>query len=191
MTAGGAMERIPHALDVFGRKVHAVEPHAWTNQSPCAEWDVRDVVNHMTSEHLWAADLLGGMTVAEVGHRYDGDVLGDDPVAAWDRAGRGSREAWQGARPGDLVNLSRGDTPVEHYATEMLVDLAVHGWDLARGAALEDGLQRMDTDTVAYLLPFIRKHHSQYAGTGLFGAAVPTDSEDPQVQLLALLGRRS
>jgi uncharacterized protein (TIGR03086 family) len=186
-----AMERIPHALDLFGEKVHAVDPDAWTNQTPCTEWDVRDVVNHMTSEHLWAADLLGGKTVADVGDRYDGDVLGDDPVAAWDRAGRGSREAWQRARPGDQVNLSRGDTPVEHYATEMLVDLAVHGWDVARGAGLEDGLQRMDPDTVSYLLPFIRKHQRAYAGTGLFAARVPTDSEDPQVQLLALLGRRS
>ncbi|HEX5510167.1 MAG TPA: TIGR03086 family metal-binding protein [Actinomycetales bacterium] len=191
MTDTGAMQRIPLALDLFGEKVHAVDPSAWTNPTPCSEWDVRDVVNHMTSEHLWAAELLGGGTVAEVGDRYDGDVLGDDPVAAWDRAGSGSREAWQAARPGDLVNLSRGDTPVEHYATEMLVDLAVHGWDLARGAALDESQQRMDPDTVDYLLPFIRKHHRAYSGTAFFAAPVSTDSEDPQVELLGLLGRRA
>jgi uncharacterized protein (TIGR03086 family) len=191
VTDTGAMQRIPHALDLFGEKVHAVRPGTWTNPTPCAEWDVRAVVNHMASEHLWAADLLGGRTVAEVGDRYEGDVLGEDPVAAWDRAGRGSREAWQRARAGDLVNLSRGDTPVEHYATEMLVDLAVHGWDLARGAGLDQGLQRMDPDTVSYLLPFIRKHQRAYSGSGLFSAPVPTDSDDPQVQLLALLGRRA
>ena len=67
----------------FDRRVRAVHPEQWANSTPCTEWDVRALVNHVVTEQLWAPLLLDGATVEDIGDRFDGDQLGDDPVAAW------------------------------------------------------------------------------------------------------------
>ena len=82
-------ELIVQGIDAFGEKVRAVPADRWTAPTPCTDWSVRDLVNHVTGEHLWAPHLLDGETIAQVGDRYDGDVLGDSPVAAWERAADG------------------------------------------------------------------------------------------------------
>ena len=94
----------------FGDRVADVQPDRWDRPTPCEGWDVRELVNHVTGEQLWAPHLVAGETVEQVGDRYDGDVLGDDPVGAWRRAAPGSVEAF--AEPGALdrtVHLSYGD----------------------------------------------------------------------------------
>ncbi len=68
-----AREQIQNALDHFKNLVDRIPAAAWDNTTPCAQWDVRDLLNHMTSEHLWAPRLLAGETVEEVGDTYNGD----------------------------------------------------------------------------------------------------------------------
>ena len=55
----------------------------WALDTPCTEWNVRTLVNHVTVEDLWVPPLLRGATIEEIGDRFDGDQLGDDPKAAW------------------------------------------------------------------------------------------------------------
>src|SRR4051794_26430814 len=64
----------------FTAAVAQVRPDQWSAPTPCADWDVRALVNHVVSEQLWSVPLLAGATIAEVGDKYDGDVLGGDPV---------------------------------------------------------------------------------------------------------------
>jgi hypothetical protein len=37
--------------DAFERKVAAVRPDQWSNQSPCSAWNARDVVDHIITMH--------------------------------------------------------------------------------------------------------------------------------------------
>jgi uncharacterized protein (TIGR03086 family) len=190
MTGSGeptALDLMPSALEDFGARVHAVGDSAWARQSPCEDWSALDVVNHLTAEHLWGADLLAGKTIEEVGDRYDGDVVGDQPVEAWDRAASRSLEAWRHAAPDQTVALSYGVTPVSRYAEEMVLDLTVHGWDLARAAGLDDHLPRPLVD---HVLAYVREHQEELSGAGVFAAPVEVDSGDPQDRLLGLLGRQ-
>ena len=73
-----------HARTVaeFVARVEAVPEDAWDSATPCTEWDVRALVNHVVGEDRWTPPLLEGATIAEVGDRFDGDLLGADPVAA-------------------------------------------------------------------------------------------------------------
>ncbi|RKN03712.1 TIGR03086 family metal-binding protein [Streptomyces radicis] len=177
------------ALDTFSERVHRVDDDRWDTETPCAAWSVRDLVNHLTSEHLWAPWLLRGATLAEVGDRFDGDVLGDDPVAAWDGAAAGSRAAFHASGALDTpVQTSGGPTPAEEYLSQMALDLAVHGWDLARGIEVDD---RIDPGVADLLLGYAEEKSAAWQNLGIFDPPVPVpDSAPPQDRLIAVLGRR-
>lgn len=184
------LPRYATALAEFDRRVELIRPEQWHDPTPCAEWDVRALVDHLVTEQLWVPPLLDGATIADLGDRFDGDRLGDDPVAAWKSAAAAAREAF--AAPGALhrpVELSYGRRPADGYCQEMTLDLAVHAWDLARGIGADDHL---DEELVRGVLRFVQPQAEQLAGTGLFAAPVEvSDDADPQTRLLALLGRRA
>lgn len=176
------------ALAGFDEVVGKITDDDWAKPTPCTEWTVRDLLNHMVYEQLWVPELLAGVTVAEIGDRYDGDVLGDDPVSRWRTTSRAAREAWLAAGVLDQdVQLGRGPTPAREYAWEMTLDLAVHGWDLARGVGAPSPL---NPDLAATLLPPFEKLVSQFQGIGIFDPPVPVpDTTGPADKLIALTGR--
>lgn len=182
-----ARDLLPTAAKEFGSRVLDIPDDGWDRPTPCSEWTVRDLVGHLVAEHLWAVPLLEGTSIAEVGSRFDGDVLDGDPKKSWTRAINDSMDTWAAAGVDDTVQLSSGERPVDEYAEEMLLDLTVHAWDLARAAGLSEDL---DDDVVAHVFSYAQAHTDQLAGTGLFGDQVHVDSQDPQAQLLGLLGRR-
>ncbi|GDY28640.1 hypothetical protein GTS_02730 [Gandjariella thermophila] len=177
------------AMTEFDRRVRAVPPDGWDAPTPCSDWSVRDLVNHLVSEQRWAPWLLYGATLEEVGGRFDGDVLGDDPTAAWAEAATAAREAF--TKPGALsrrVHTSGGVIPAEEYGWQMTVDLAVHAWDLAKGIRGDD---RIDPELAAAALDVVRPQVAQWQGLGIFDPPVNVpEHADAQTRLLGLLGRR-
>ncbi|WP_020576232.1 TIGR03086 family metal-binding protein [Actinopolymorpha alba] len=186
-TQESARTLMPRAARVFSDRVHGVPANQWTGSTPCTEWTVRDLVNHLASEHLWAPHILGGETIEQVGDRYDGDVLGTDPVATWDAAIADSLAAWARTSDDAQVHLSFGDTSAEEYAEQMLFDLAVHAWDLARGAGLDE---RLDPVVVRHVWAYASEAVPQWQGTPMMAPPVPIKSDDQQDKLIALTGRR-
>jgi uncharacterized protein (TIGR03086 family) len=181
-------ELIVQGIDAFGEKVRAVPATAWAAPTPCTDWSVRDLVNHVTGEHLWAPHLLDGETIAQVGDRYDGDVLGDSPPDAWERAAKNSRAVWLTASPDTVVHLSFGDVPALEYGQQMLSDLVIHGWDLSRGAGLDETLE--PAAAVARSLAYLEPNVKLWEQAGIFAAPVEISAEDAASRLLALSGRK-
>ncbi|MEV0677637.1 TIGR03086 family metal-binding protein [Actinosynnema sp. NPDC050436] len=176
------------AMTEFDARVRRVRPDQWGLRTPCAEWTVHDLVTHLVQEQLWAPELLAGCTVEQVGDRFDGDLLGDDPVRAWVLAAAAAREAWISPkaliRP---VHLSSGRATSEEYGWQMALDLGVHAWDLAQAIGADS---RLDPDLARTLLEYAREHHAEFAGSGIFADPVPVpDDASDQDHLLALLGR--
>lgn len=169
--------------------IDSVTAGHWGDATPCSDWDLRALVNHLTSEQLWAPHLLAGETIEQVGDRYDGDVLGDDPKGRWRAAVAGSVAAF--SEPGAVdrtVQLSYGPESVREYLTQMLTDAAVHGWDVAVALGADD---EMDPETATLLLDHWRTREHVVRASGLFGGVVEVDEgADDQTRLLALLGRR-
>src|SRR5438105_4840075 len=132
--ASDIRELFRRANEEFGRRVHAVGDDQWHQATPCTDWDVRQLMNHLASEALWMPPLLAGKTIAEVGDRFEGDVLGEDPKGAWDEASAGAGAAVSEPEAMErTVHLSFGDVPGEVYTWQVFTDLLIHGWDLARG----------------------------------------------------------
>jgi uncharacterized protein (TIGR03086 family) len=187
-TPVNVIELIPRGAAEFGSRVQLVSPASWNDSTPCTEWSVRDLVNHLVGEHLWVPDLLAGKTMQEVGDRYDGDVLGDDPIGAWNSAIQGSLAAWSEASEDQIVHLSFGDAEAHEYAEQMLSDLVIHAWDLARGAGLDEHL---DGILVEHVYGYLEPRAAQWSGFGVFAGPVDVDpGSGLQDLLLGLTGRK-
>jgi uncharacterized protein (TIGR03086 family) len=182
--------RFEQATGRFGELVHQVKDDQWGNGTPCSEWDVRALVNHLVYEARWAPPMLKGQTIEQVGDRFEGDLLGADPKTAYDDA-MGAMPAAISA-PGALagtVHLSFGDTPGEEYLAQLTCDFAVHSWDLARGLGADDTL---DPDLVRWVDDTARPQAAMLEASGLFDPPIDVaDDADSQTKLLALFGRRA
>jgi len=175
------------SLAGFTDRVRAVAPDQWSAPTPCADWDVHALVNHITNEDRWTGPMFAGATIGEVGDRFDGDLLGDDPVGSAAEAAAEAEAAV--AEPGALdriVHLSFGDTPAEEYVRQLLADHLIHGWDLA---AATGGDTRLDPDVLSAVAEWFADREDLYRESGAIGPRVDTDSDDPQDRLLAAFGR--
>jgi uncharacterized protein (TIGR03086 family) len=175
----------------FAVLVAGVGPGQWHDGTPCSEWDVRTLVHHLLYEQRWVPPLLAGLTIGQVGGRFEGDLMGED-ASAWPGLLASSIEEAHAAvvQPGALdctVHLSFGDAPGQEYVMQLTVDLAIHAWDLARATGQDDTL---DPDAVALLLAWAEANADLVAGSGMFGSRIDAGPDAPDdVRLLGLLGR--
>jgi uncharacterized protein (TIGR03086 family) len=172
----------------FGELVATVAPDQWDLPTPCAEWTVRQLVNHVTAEDLWTVPLVAGRTIDEVGSAYDGDVLGDQPITAHHDAADAARAAVADVEDvAGVVHLSFGDTPVGEYLAQLAADHLIHGWDLAQAIGADD---RMDPDLVAACGSWFDTVEAMYRDAGVVGPRPSVDTDaDAQTTLLARFGR--
>jgi len=182
-------ERHRRAGAEFDRRVKQIRDDQWYGPTPCSDWNVRALVNHLVYENRWSLDLVAGKTVEEVGDRHDGDLLGENPKAAWRQSLDDSLAAFAPADTLDrTVHLSFGDFPGREYLAQLTSDLAVHAWDLAKAIGDDDAL---DAELVSFVWDMWSPHEDMVRGSGVFGDAVAvSDDADQQTRLLAFLGRR-
>ena len=177
------------AVDEFGRRVEAVRPDQWPAPTPDTEWDVRALVNHLIVECLWAPPLLDGLTLDDVGDRFDGDQLGDDPQAAWRQAAAAAARAVGAAGALErTVHVSFGDIPAHEYVSQLVCDHTIHAWDLATAIKAD---QRLEPGLVEFARAYLAPHADDWRAAGVFGGEVDVPiGADRQSALLALSGRQ-
>jgi uncharacterized protein (TIGR03086 family) len=167
----------------FARLVNEVGPDQWSQPTPCEDWDVRTLVNHVVGEERWTVPLMEGRTIAEVGDSLDGDLLGDDPVAAASAAAREAEVA--AARTIAKVHLSYGDEEPDEYLRQLAADHLIHGWDLAAAIGADT---RLDPDLVDEVAGWFAGREEIYRSSGAIGERVE-GLADPADQLLGAFGR--
>lgn len=174
----------------FGERVARIGDDQWGLSTPCPDWDVRALVHHLVYENVWTPPLMEGATIEEVGDRFEGDLLGNDPKGAFGAASAAAIAA-VGA-PGVMertVHLSFGDFPGHEYAMQLFADHLIHAWDLARAIGADE---RLDPDLVDACARWFEPREVAYRSAGVIGSrpAVPGDA-DPQTRLLAGFGRQA
>jgi uncharacterized protein (TIGR03086 family) len=176
------------ALGDTRRSVAGVGGDQWKLSTPCEGWDVRELVNHVVGGNFWASELARGKTIEEVGDRLDGDVLGADPTAAYDESARAASDAFH--VPGAMAApcaVSYGPVPGEVYLGHRLIDVLIHGWDVAKATGQDT---KLDPDLVEACWAIIEPQKDLLLGSGMFGADHTTPpGADRQTALLTLLGR--
>ncbi|MBF4765959.1 TIGR03086 family protein [Nocardioides islandensis] len=174
------------SVEHFADRLTAIKDDQWADPTPCADWDVRALVNHVTYENLWTVPLMEGATIAEVGDRFEGDVLGDDPIGAALDAARAAIDCVREQLPaGGEVHLSFGDRPKEEYARQLAADHLLHGWDVAVATR---GDTRIDPHLVGVTGTWFAANEDGYREAGAIAGRHYLTGE-PQDDLLARFGR--
>jgi len=120
------MDRAVAGAEVIVGGIKAVQ---WADPTPCTGLDVRTLVNHLVTGNLLFAALANEAPPPD----RSLDHLGDDPLAAFRRAGAALHEAF--AQPGVLVRSYAAPfgtgSGLALVRTRIIENLG-HGWDLAR-----------------------------------------------------------
>jgi uncharacterized protein (TIGR03086 family) len=178
------------ALDETRGVVAGVESDQWNSPTPCEGWDVQTLLNHLVAGNLWAFELGAGGTIEDVGNRLDGDVLGNDALAAYDKSAKLATATFEA--PGALAApcaVSYGPVPGSVYCGHRFIDVLVHGWDVAVATG-QDSTLAGDLVTAAFEL--LQDQADMVRVSGMFGddLEVAADAGD-QTRLLAFIGRRN
>ena len=99
--------------------------------TPCTDWTVRDVIDHVVKGNSWAVANLASESGSAP--RPGGDMVGDDPAAAFAASSAQMVAAFKA--PGALakmLDLPFGRMPGAAFAGFRMGDLLVHGWDIAK-----------------------------------------------------------
>ncbi len=174
------------AVESWEARVMAVPEDRWDAPTPCTDWTVRDLVNHVVGEDRWTSPLVHGSTLADVGDAFEGDLLGDDPVGhALDAAVEAMRAVAETLPSGRKVHLSYGDEDITEYASQLAADHLVHAWDVAVATG---GDTHLHPDLVDGVRAWFAEREDLYRSAGAIGPRQSTTG-DAQAQLLAAFGR--
>ena len=168
--------------------VDGVPDDGWEGPTPCRDWSVRDLVNHVVGEDRWTAPLMRGRTIAEVGDSLDGDLLGDDPGrSAHDAASEATAVVAEVLPGGGTVHLSYGEERMDEYVHQIAADHLVHAWDVAVATG---GDVHLDPELVDEVATWFADREPLYRGAGAVGPRGVSHG-GAQDELLAAFGRDS
>ena len=179
------------AIDEVGRLVQTTTDDQLGDQTPCADWKVRDLINHVVGgATMFAMSAEGEEISGEVmGKLMSEDQLGDDFREAYKTATTRAMAAF--SQPGIMdktVKLPFGEMPAGIAAAIAVFDVTTHGCDLAKAT----GQQVVDTELIEAALESGKAMISpDFRVPGMFDAEQPCASDaSPTERLLAFAGRK-
>jgi uncharacterized protein (TIGR03086 family) len=187
------IDALSRARQEFETRLRTVGASQWDLPTPCTDWSVRDLVNHVFLGTRMSVQLLAGSSSDEVSAGFGDDLIGGsaDPVADFVALADQMHQGF--AAPEGLdgtVNHPMGVIPRAQFVGFRIGDYAAHGWDLARAIGADEHL---DPDLVDYVWDDIQPMAGALAQTGIFGdgASGDLDEDAPlQTRYLDLTGRR-
>lgn len=164
-----------------------MKPAQFSDPTPCSEFTVKQLANHM------AGLLMGSERAAKklaAAPRPDPmpDIVGDKPGAVYSGLADKAAAAWsaKGAFDGN-THFGPGEMPAQMAGAITLMEIAVHGWDLAR--ATGQGYS-MDPEVAAAAFETLKQLNAGGRNTSAFGTEVSVGTDaSTQDQLIAYSGR--
>jgi uncharacterized protein (TIGR03086 family) len=146
--------------------------------TPCDEWDVRTLLNHMLETQQYFVRSAQGESASPPSAEAPPELMGDDPAAAYERG----RE--------ETIRTFSQDGVIERTGPSLGIafsDTLLHGWDVARATGqdttMPNGMAQAAYDTI----------HGAFTDDqrkGVFKPEIPVGADaSPQEKLLAYTGR--
>jgi uncharacterized protein (TIGR03086 family) len=183
-----AVEALGLARSELTRRLNAITASDWEKATPCSEWNVHQLVNHVGGlQHRVARLLCGGSLDEYVAARED-DWIGTDHIAAWHQGARALDQAIDDAPSLDIPVAYRVPVSARDVIGLTAFDIAVHTWDVSRAIGFDE---RLGDALVKFALRFMEWIRSEPLLEALFGAPKEhlPDGASAQVRLLRMAGR--
>ena len=176
------------AVENAAKVVHNTRPDQLDDPTPCTDWKVKDLLNH----------LVGGCEAIVTGYEggtmrdfNEGDRLGDDYIGAFDRASKATVEVWKQPDSSDKVfKAPWGDTPGMVLFNLALADAIVHGWDLAQATGQEIEIEEEAAEAVYQSTTTMMEPKGPFPRMTAFAEPVEVPDDAPaRDRAIAYLGR--
>jgi len=173
------------------RVVSGITPEQLDLPTPCSDWDVRALLNHVTGGSDMFAEGVsqGAISDERVGELLGTDRLGDDYQGAFAAATQRALDAF--GTPGaaeKMVTLPFGTMPAGAALNIAIFDVTVHAWDLAKATGQSTTLDPEVVDPA--LAVGTQMIGDDMREGGMFGAAVPIADDAPASDRLAAFAGR-
>lgn len=173
-------ELLTETYEIVRRPVELLDEQLLQRPTPCTEWSVGDVFEHL----IGAVEMFAGTAGAPDRDR----AVGGTPVERFDASVARSLAAWRSlAPPPGTLSLPFGTFPAEVVAGMNQMDSLIHGWDIGAAlgltVALPDNLAEAALQTAQVSVPPFRGHG--------FGNEVTPVGDKAGERLLAFTGRNT
>ena len=179
------IDTLERSYDDLAKLVANLAPADFAKPTPCSEWDVRAVLNHV----LGAARMFTLVNDGQTAGPDAGDVVGDDPDGAVAAIAKDNVESWRrpNALDGDRT-FPFGTFPAPAALVLNVTENVVHAWDLAKATGQDVAI---DPQTASALCDFwLPIPIDPHRASGSFGPEIHADTSAPALErLLAYLGR--
>jgi len=176
----GPVELFEAATSLTLARLHGVAPDRSTDPTPCAQWDVQALIDHIAGGPAYLLGALGEPVEVSGADASTYAQLRERCLAALRRPG---------ADAARCVSPLGFEWSVTEAAAGTFMDQLVHTWDLAVATGQDTRLDpRLVEACVAMFLPDMPERGR---AAGLIGPAVPVPADaSAQVRLLAAMGRQ-
>ena len=176
---------LDRAFDAVGALIQKVRPDQWSAPTPCTDWTVRRLVDHLIGMNRVFTALLADEPMPP---RPAADHFESDPLGTFRETAAALQAEF--ASPGVLDREYLGPLGSATGADRLqfrLYDLLAHGWDLAQATRQPADLP---DDVAEHSLAFVRTQLSEESRPGRFAAPKEIDEHAPAIErLVAFLGR--
>ncbi len=178
----GGIALLERAINYTLGSLHLVTPAALARPTPCPDWDLRALLDHLDDGLLALSEPV----------ELDGIDLNLSPVPAGDQVARVRARAgqllgaWAGADIGALVRVGDQAVTAAIVISAGAIEIAAHGWDIARACGWHRPIPPSLADELLDLAPLLVGPGDR---PGRFGVPVQVLWASPGDRLVAFLGR--
>jgi len=179
------IQRIEKAVQHASKAVHGVKAEQYGDQTPCSEFKVKDLLNHMLGGLEMVRDAASGGSPA----MPEGDQVGADPGKEYDA--RSARLLDVIREPGTLDRTWKmpfGEFPGQAMAGIAFVEHVTHGWDLAKATGQDTTIP---DDLIAECRGVVEPMDAMWRMQGVCGPVVPVpESASATDRYAGFMGRQ-
>jgi uncharacterized protein (TIGR03086 family) len=122
------IDLLERVLDKTAGVLDGVTPDQYADATPCPDFDVRTLVNHITG---WVESFAAGADGKEAKEDPTTHVAGDDPGAEFRDSAARLVQAWRAHGVDRNVGIMGGEMPGQMVLNMTIMEYLTHGWDLA------------------------------------------------------------
>lgn len=182
-----AYERIEKATALASEAIHNVKPDQLSDPTPCSEFEVKALLNHL----LGGMSMLATAAQGEKAEAPQGDLVGDgsDVAARYDAARDKLLNVIKDPAVFDATwKMPFGDLPGKMMAGIAFMEHLTHTWDVRKATGQDTELP---ADLVAECNEVVQPMGPMLRRPGVCGPEVTApESASPTDKLMAFLGRQ-